>query len=387
MIDIKRKAQLLIPSLLIMPTLVIFIYLLYETTKISREKIKTQFALDTAGFVAMQDFTNFLNRTAYINGPFPYRIFKEEWDCRGAPGGGDSSWFKRTDETGYQCKYQTYWEAGDFPSWIGDGSIRGSPGTDPNPSYFDNNEKWEIRYNDEPTELVPHPRQSALNTPNPNMGDELIFMHAENQALRLYAFWDPVLSDYKFYARVYITLGTIEEAQLAVFKRITEDMTFFRKAFYLNAATRKCMSDPNSCGRDALMQVPDWDGDAWSVSRAPGASAVVHIHYVKRMRWWAKYFTGGLPPYEIAKTEPPAEFPDPGLFQLTTIDPGKLKGLGYGYLLTHPVELGSNYFNKDLSPYNTGVRVTVASRCPQFPGDNNCVWPNPTPKYQTRLSP
>ncbi|MGC9070951.1 MAG: hypothetical protein ACP5IO_06555 [Elusimicrobiales bacterium] len=372
----RRKAQLLLPSVLVIPSLIIFIYLLYETTKISREKIRTQFALDSAAFVQMQDYTNFLNRTAYVNGAFPYRIFKEEWDCRTS-----QDFLQRTDDRGMVCPYTMFWEQGVFPSWKDD--VIGQP---PPSSHFDNAGKWEIEYNQQPTELVENPRPQNLNTSNPSFPDELIFINPK-QAQRIYIFWDPSLNYYKFYAQVYLTLGTVEEAQFAVFQRLTEKMSFFRKSFYLNAATKKCQDYPETCGDEALSGsgLRKWQRDS-----------DVKLHYVKRMKWWAKYRLGGLPPYEIARTEPPVEFPEPGLFQLTTVEPSLLRQSGLGYELYHPVDVGNNYFNINFDAKSWKecaderhpcVHAKITTQCPDLYSMNNCVWPNPTPKYQTRLYP
>ena len=78
---VLRRGQILLPSLFVIPSLLIFVYLLFETTKISREKIRQQFAVDSASFIQMGDYTNLLNRTAYVNGPFPHRIFRERYSC------------------------------------------------------------------------------------------------------------------------------------------------------------------------------------------------------------------------------------------------------------------------------------------------------------------
>jgi len=372
----KRKAQLLIPSVLVIPTLLIFIYLLYETTKISREKIRTQFALDSAAFIQMQDYTHFLNRTAYVNGAFPYRIFKQEWDCKTA-----QDFLQRTDDNGQVCPYTMFWEVGAFPSWKND-----VIGQDPDGRVFDNSDKWEIAFNDQATELVETPRQSQLNSSNPNFGEELIFINTK-QAQRVYIFWDPAINYYRFYAQVYLTLGTIEESQFAVFRRLTEKMNFFRKSFYLNAATQKCLDNPDLCGEDALYG---------SGLRTWNRGSDVKIHYIKRMKWWAKYYVGGLPPYEIVKVDPPIEFPDPGLFQLATVDPSLLRQSGLGYELYHPVDPGKNYFNVDFKKFSWQeckdkdmpcVHALITTQCPDLLNMNNCVWPNPTPKYQTRLYP
>ena len=376
---IKRKGQLLLPSILVIPTLLIFIYLLYETTKISREKIRTQFALDSAAFIQMQDYTNFLNRTAYINGAFPYRIFKQEWDCK-----SQQDYLQRTDDNGQVCPYTMFWEVGAFPSYVNDAVGHDA---DEYKSHFDNADKWDIRYNENRTELVEQPRQENLNSKKPTFSDPLIFI-TPKQAQRIYIFWNQVVDVYyRFYAQVYLTLGTIEESQFAVFRRLTEKMNFFRKSFYLNAATQKCLDNPDLCGEDAL---------SGSGLRTWNRNSDVQIHYIKKMTWWAKYLhINELPPYEIVKTDPPVEFPDPGLFQLATVEPSLLKQIGLGYNLYHPVDPGKNYFNVDFTQLvkcedknGPCVHALITSQCPDLDENmNNCVWPYPTPKYQTRLYP
>ncbi|MBP7795476.1 MAG: hypothetical protein KA059_01725 [Elusimicrobiales bacterium] len=372
----KRKAQLLLPSVLVIPSLLIFIYLLYETTKLSREKIRTQFALDSAAFIQMQDYTNFLNRTAYVDGAFPYRIFKQEWDCK-----TQTDYLQRTDDNGNACPYSMFYEIGAFPGWSGD-----VIGQDPSGSVFDNSDKWEIKYNDQPTELVENPRQSNLNTANPDFGEQLTFINPK-QAQKIYIFWDPSVNYYKFYAQVYLTLGTIEESQFAVFQRLTDKMNFYRKSFYLNAANQSCLDNPDSCGSESL---------GGSGIRKWNRNSDVKFHYIKSIKWWAKYYVGGLPPYEIAKTDPPIEFPNPGIFQLTTVDPSLLKQIGMGYQLYQPVDAGKNYFNVDFNSKGWKecsdqskpcVHSAITSQCPSLTSGNNCLWPNPTPKYQTRLYP
>src|ERR1035437_3655022 len=84
----SRRGQIVIPAMLMFPTLFLFVYLIYETAKLSREKIRHQFAMDAAVFVEMTNYSDFLNRTAYVNGAFPMRIFEEGYhdfmaECEG----------------------------------------------------------------------------------------------------------------------------------------------------------------------------------------------------------------------------------------------------------------------------------------------------------------
>src|SRR3990167_4268709 len=76
----SRAGQIVIPAMLLFPTLFLFVYLIYETAKLSREKIKHQFAMDAAAFVEATNYSDFLNRTAYVNGAFPMRIFEQGYD-------------------------------------------------------------------------------------------------------------------------------------------------------------------------------------------------------------------------------------------------------------------------------------------------------------------
>ena len=46
----SRRGQIVIPAMLMFPTLFLFVYLIYETAKLSREKIRHQFAIDAAAF-------------------------------------------------------------------------------------------------------------------------------------------------------------------------------------------------------------------------------------------------------------------------------------------------------------------------------------------------
>ena len=105
----SRAGQILLPSLLVIPSLMLFVYLLYETTKISRAKIQQQFAVDSAAFIQMTDYVNLFNRTAYVNGAFPYRIFKEAYECP------PETPMQMASGSGEKCPYDMLFEAGAIP--------------------------------------------------------------------------------------------------------------------------------------------------------------------------------------------------------------------------------------------------------------------------------
>jgi len=90
-----------------------------------------------------------------------------------------------------------------------------------------------------------------------------------------------------------------------------------------------------------------------------------------------------------------------GLFQLAGFKDSKLKALGDpGYHVYQSFSVEENYFGikfnemesawdscEGTTPGKPCVHSLVASQCPQLGSGNNCVWPDPTPKYQTRLYP
>jgi len=367
----KRKAQILIPSILVIPSLLIFIYLLFETTKVSREKIRQQFATDSAAFIQMGDYTNFLNRTAYVNGAFPYRIFKELFDC----GYGDGAMLKKTDDSGEICEYKMLYEAGDFPKYVDDREGR-------EPDNLDQEPKWKIRFDDK---FRPNINRSHGSI---QVDDTLIFIQPD-QASKIFIFWDPAIDLYKRYAQVYSILGTVEESQMSVFERLTERMNFFKKSFYLNAATKECLDNPDRCGEAGLsLARPNFK--KWE------RGSDMKTHFIKRIMFWALLLRPGGYGYDRGKTKKSLEMPDPGLFQVTTVSDSALRDIGQtGYQIYQTWSPGSNnYFGVNVNTLGNCeysnlpcVHAMVTSQCPDLGNGNNCVWPDPTPKYQTRLYP
>ncbi|MDO8806648.1 MAG: hypothetical protein Q7R35_19720 [Elusimicrobiota bacterium] len=377
-----RKGQILLPSLLIIPSLLLFVYLLFETTKLSREKIRQQFAVDSAAFIQMGDYTNLLNRTAYVNGAFPYRIFKEMYDC---PPEGKMQY---TKDNGSICPYKMLYEAGAFPKDKND-----VEGVQPTQSTFDGSKRWEIAFD-------PAVRPEFLVNPGSKQDRPVLELVTEDQGVKINVEWGMAIGYYKFYSQVYSLLGTVEESQYTVFERLTDSFNFFRKSYYLNANTPDCVSNPGGCGNDGI-----FSPGGFSANKLRKGNGFL-MHYTQAIGFHAKVFTGGtLPPYYLGDTNPdmPMAGMSPGgegLFQLATVSKSKLKAFGDGLHVYQGWDAPSNYFSVDFSNIakcrETGrpcVHAMVTSQCPGFRNangaveDNNCVWPDPTPKYQTRLYP
>ncbi len=383
----RRAGQILIPSLLVIPSLLLFVYLLFETTKISREKIRQQFAVDSAAFIQMGDYTNLLNRTAYVNGAFPYRIFKEAYECP------PEKPLQKSDQSGQICPYDMLYAAGAFPKYKDDTS--GSQ-----PSSLDGLSKWEIEFAPARPDINKNPpdiaQQSGIRSHAKNAegrGPEVLHLITWEQGNKIMLEWGTAIGYYKFYAQVYTLLGSVEESQYTVFDRLTDNFNFFRKSYYLNANTQECTDNPQLCGDVGLHGTNSFYGN-----RIKKESNTFLMHYARKIVFFAKVFTGAtLPPYYLGETTPPMDMTTmakDGLFQLATIPDSTLGTLGTGLEVYQSWQAPKNYFSVDLNMLGRCrgmdkpcVHARVATQCPQLKDGNNCVWPNPTPKYQTRLYP
>lgn len=70
----EKKAQILLPSVLLAPIFILVIYLLFETAKVSMAKVREQFALDNAAYTQVSAASTYLNALGMVNGPLPYRV-------------------------------------------------------------------------------------------------------------------------------------------------------------------------------------------------------------------------------------------------------------------------------------------------------------------------
>lgn len=380
---LKRAGQVLVPSIFVIPTLLLFVYLIFETAKISREKIRQQFAVDSAAFIQMGDYTNFFNRTAYVNGAFPYRIFKEAFECPSLSPGTDHV-YQRSQGTGDVCLYDMLYENGVIPKSVDPMDEKRQV----QPKPLDSHTKWDIRYDD-----TLRPGINDLQ-PGDDLNERLILI-TQDQGQYIMIFWNEASGFvYKFYAQVYTLLGSVQESQYTVFKRLTENFNFFRKSYYLNASPQECLENPSACGEDGLRSGPK-NFISNRVSKSNGNFA---MHFVQKLKFFCKKPLSGIPPYQLVET-PDIDMPSPGLFQVASVEKSSLKTLGEGIEIFQGWNAGGNYFQVPLDTLaacsETGrpcVHARIATQCPAmwgggWSGKNNCVWPNPTPKYQTRLYP
>ncbi|OGS36321.1 MAG: hypothetical protein A2506_00080 [Elusimicrobia bacterium RIFOXYD12_FULL_66_9] len=370
----RRDGQIVIPAMLIFPALMLFVYLIYETAKLSREKIRHQFAMDAAAFVEMTNYSDFLNRTAYVNGAFPMRIFDE----------GYGDFFAECEGKVEHCEKVTYasilFNNGVFPH---DG------GTYPTGSHTAETDlpgnKWEIRYGG---------LGSAKNDPDPDL-PEPIQLFTQEDTRKFWHSKDLALEIYKLYVQIYSLLGSVEDAQYTVLKRLVGDHSFMKKSYWLNTGE----PEGELLVANFRAVVPDFT-----------SSTIVKPKCQKTLDFCGNVLVGGsgLQPYRPECTgqngAPHATLDksagcDEGLFQMMVVKPEAIKTMqetgASGYpgisLVMNWAVPAKNFFNVDFVTemnhrYPNGTLHTTIS-LKGDPASKPSVWPNPTPKFQVRQYP
>ncbi len=391
----SRRGQIVIPAMLIFPTLFLFVYLIYETAKLSREKIRHQFAMDAAAFVELTNYSDFLNRSAYVNGAFPMRIFEEGYydfmaDCEGKV---------------QNCNQKTYasilFQNGAFPH------LGGSYANGHNPegqSAFQGLGKWSIQYDNN--------RASRKNENPPDLtswmppGSADIAKHYElftmDDADNYWHPYDLATEIYKLYVQIYSLLGSVEDAQYQVLTRLTTGgsvpHSFLQKSYWLNTG------DPAG---DASVLAKSFD---LALGNFPGA---VHPNCLGKMDYWGNQHlnNGGIQPYVPEMTTPDIVLSqvtagagcnssdgnvnvdgNGGLFQIESLDSSMVNTLKSGLSISMDWSIPKkNFFNVDFAAMmaqqypNQELHTTISVI--GDPSTTPAVGPDPTPKFQVRQFP
>lgn len=360
-----RKAQILLPSVLLAPIFILVIYLLFETAKVSMTKVRQQFALDNAAYSQVSAASTYLNAVAMVNGPLPYRVMLYYKDQKVQP-------HSKAAEEGKQpiSIFELFYHGGGVPV-IGPNYDTGIN----NPPKAESTD-WGVRYDPNNTE---YPRDNwEKEQPQVPGGDEYVPVMSRT-----------LINDYYFpalkmatvviqnYLTTYVQVGSIYQSQSYVYKEVSKNLIMFREAYYLN--TNDCKKA--DCARQSAAQLRPYV----SIATKPLELDKIRFYASENISGDTMGFHGGalnldLDMTELIKTK---------LFQFAYLDAGsrsKLRTLGRGVVLKQPFKLPKNYFNINLEQkYKPYVRNTVILSCPR--SNNNCVWPNPLPKYSVTLDP
>jgi hypothetical protein len=371
-----RRGQIVIPALFIFPSLMLFVYLIYETAKLSREKIRHQFAIDAASFVEMANYSDFLNRTAYVNGAFPMRIFEEGFKNTCYDSIGKANAAATPPCTSGKSVWDMLYDNGAFPR-----------AKDKNRSEYTNvdDKPWDIGFGG--------PGESKNESP-PEAKDPIEIL-SKQDATDYWLPWEHSNDFYKLYVQVYKLLGSVEEAQYSVLTRLADGHGFFKKSYWMNTGDA-----------DAERGAADFDRGIGNWSSSSVVKPICH----KTIQFHGNQPTGSsFRPYQVLTAfnpqagDPPLALPDSisgcqGLFQLMWVNPRAIDNLrapwsesnhrSRGIPVSQPWTAPGNYFNHD---FNTNVfeagRPAVHVTVSVGVGSPARVWPDPTPKFQVRTYP
>ncbi len=359
-----RQAQILLPAVLLAPIFVLVIYLLFEMAKVSMTKVRQQFALDNAAYSQVSAASTYLNAVAMVNAPLPYRVMLYYKDIKVNP--------KPTaQQAGKQpiSVFELFYHGGGVPS------IGPDYNTGINSPPAANSTDWGIRYDPNNEEFSrtdwekEQPREPDSSTPVPVMSQSLVndyYFPALRYGVEVI----------KNYLTTFASTGGIYQDQTYVYNEEVKNAVMFREAYFLN--TNDCKKA--DCGRQSAAQL-----------RRYLALKTVPFE-LDKLRFYASDSGlsgehGGAYNVDFAASE---ILPNGSkLFQFAYLDPSsrsRLRSLGRGIALKQPFKLPKNYFNINLEQkYKPYVRNTVILSCPR--SNNNCVWPNPLPKYNVTLDP
>ncbi len=355
----NNRAQVLLPAVLLAPIFILVIYLLFETSKISMYKIRNQFALDNAAYSQMSSLTVYLNALAYTNGNMPYRVMKSYNSQFLSPKG-------HAGEKGQYTVFDIFYQAGAFPA-LGPNHGAGA-GNNPNPDPKSND--WDYAYYQE--------KRKNWNKEQPSEApDEEGRYVLTSKAIADANFFPSTtigIPSLKQYITVYLLLGQIFESQTFSFQDTSHNARMFREAYYLNSPSCRNQSD---CARQSAAVIARY----LNVEAKPFEIDKVRAYFSEDI---GSTMTTSYPVDLTMSTDVKKK-----LFQfayLTSSSRDRVKTLRNGIKLEQSYQLPLNNFDINLTfKYKPKVRTQVGIQCPR--SSNNCVWPNPLPKYSIRMNP
>ncbi len=365
----NRRAQLLLPAVLLLPLFVLVIYLLVETAKLSIAKVRHQFALDNAAYTQVTSVSAFLNAVGILNGPLPYRVMLTYDDpLRPVEGGVTKAPYKDRKLT----VFDLFFRAGAVPTVASDYEWGHNP--DPSPQSQD----WGVhyaKYDLLKTEAYKRYDRSDWEKETPEkITDKLTIMDEEMVAQHYVSARQVGLPAIKGYLNTYVQVGDIYNLQEDIYKKLVKNAITFRQGYYLNVDDCKL----SSCARQSAGKLMNY----LTIPTIPQKADDL-IVYVSASDMAGG--TGGAVKVDLKMTDMHA---DP-LYLFAYVDPAgrrKLRSLKRGISLKQNFPLPRNHFNINLeSKYKPYVHTEVSMSCPRT--NNNCVWPNPLPKYNVTLRP
>ncbi|MEK7288322.1 MAG: hypothetical protein AAB091_07175 [Elusimicrobiota bacterium] len=364
------RGQILVPSLFVFPGLVLFAILIVEVAKLSQQKVLMQFAMDTSAFMEASQLSDAANRIAYLNSPWPTRVFQAKgeelelwnWQVSGGPGGGGTSY-----------AWQYLLKNGVYPgSWPVNQA--------PDPAMVDDrDDPWSGKFK------ITNPggsaaeflgKRAAFNyteSPDSDLGTWVLFTKEDvdgegsQGGLGAQLKQEDVFAIYQTVAEVYSYFYSLATMVKLVYTKLHG--VFFKKTFWLNTGFNP--SDDLVPEKVKIQDHCTSKVTSWFTVMVPTAWAEV-----PDTRKW--------PPADITLGGQPRCSNGAGIWQLSTIE--ELKG-------SHPkifhfgkyhYQGPSNHFGVDYRELFNGMEPYVTASAEVSGGK---IWPNSKPSFQVRLRP
>ncbi len=365
----NRRAQLLLPAVLLLPLFVLVIYLLVETTKVSISKVRHQFALDNAAYTQMTTVSVFLNAVGLLNGPLPYRVLKT-YDVPLKVVNPDNPYRDSTNWT----VFDLFFQAGAIPTIGPDyekGALRNPP---PKADSAD----WGVHYiqrSDWGKDEEKLYSRKEWEKENPaEIKDSVVLMNKEMVDKHYVASKQVGIPAIQEFLNTYVQVGDTYNLQKDLYQKLIKNAGMFREGYFLN--TDDCKK--GECARQSASRLVQYLSIPTKRQETDDITVFVS----------ASDMAGGTG----GAVEIPLKMSEMGagpLFLFAYVDGtgrARLRTLKRGVVLKQNFPLTRNHFNIDLAgKYKPYVRNTVILNCPRT--NNNCVWPNPLPKYNVLLRP
>ncbi len=360
----SRRAQILLPAVMLAPIFILLVYLLFETSKLSMTKVRQQFALDNGAYSQMSSASGYLNALAQVNGPLPYRVMKTMTAEIPAK--------KYQEKEGQPITvFDVFYQAGAFPA-AGPNYEQGPAGAVANPTPSAEATSWQFKYapgtRDSWEKEDPKDESNAASDGNyvmtkKDLTDNYFFNSTTIGVTSLFE-----------YLQIFVRTGSIYASQDYVYKDVTKNSRMFRESYYLNS--RDCRR--TECGKQAGATL-----DKYVLESKP--------FEINNARFWLTQDIRGSTEHSGSHKLDldMEEIINAKLFQFAYLPSSsrtKLRKLAKGVVLKQKFTVPANRFNINLTQrYQPYVRNTVAITCPR--ANNNCVWPDPISKYSVRLRP
>ncbi len=368
----SNKGQVLLPSVLLLPIFILLVYLLFDLTNLSINKVQHQFALDNAAYTQLTTLSSYLNAMAMINGPSLYRVMITYQ-------GED---VKPVDEKGKKPEniFNLFYKGGSILA-IGPDHEKGI-----NPKPRADSVDWDVQYYDGKDDeedkqelghgipakkdghkdwMVPHPKWDKK--PVIMMNKDLI----SNAALTM----DATVTKIAEYLKWVFYLGNIYDNQTYTAQQLTNNAAMFREGYFVNVTTCR----PSECAKQSAQVL------------APYLKIQAKPFDIDVMRAYFNDWTPGSGVNSPIAFDLTSQDLNAGrdMFMFSYLTPESvtlLRKLERGVVLKQPYRLPANSLKLNLeAKYKPYTRVTVSLQCPRR--GNNCVWPNPLPKYNVLLMP